>query len=48
MNEYDEAMDFFMGTIKSFIEKVIPDRKIILVGHSFGGFLSAHLFARYP
>ncbi|CAD8086389.1 unnamed protein product [Paramecium sonneborni] len=48
MESYKDAIEFFMGTISKFIENVIKDKKIILIGHSFGGFLAAHLFTRNP
>lgn len=48
MESYEDAIEFFMGTISKFIENVIKEEKIILIGHSFGGFLAAHLFTRMP
>ncbi|CAD8175783.1 unnamed protein product [Paramecium pentaurelia] len=48
MESYEDAIEFFMGTISKFIENINREQKIILIGHSFGGFLAAHLFTRMP
>lgn len=48
MNNFDEALSFFLGTISKFIMEITSNRKVILVGHSFGGFIAAHLVVRFP
>ncbi|CAD8191367.1 unnamed protein product [Paramecium octaurelia] len=48
MDSFEEAMDFFMGTISKLIMGLCPNQQVTLIGHSFGGFIAAHLLVRFP
>ncbi|CAD8126657.1 unnamed protein product [Paramecium sonneborni] len=45
---FEEAMEFFIGTISKLIMELYPQQKVTLIGHSFGGFVAAHLLVRFP
>ncbi|CAD8187809.1 unnamed protein product [Paramecium pentaurelia] len=48
MDSFEEAMEFFMGTISKLIMGLCPNQQVTLIGHSFGGFIAAHLLVRFP
>lgn len=48
LTNFDDTLDFFAETLISLVKQINNNQKIVLVGHSLGGFLAAHLVARYP
>lgn len=44
----DEIVSLYSKYIKSYIDKCIGKRKIMLIGHSFGGFLTIHFAHAFP
>lgn len=44
----DEIVDFYCEILQKYIKYNFPNNKVILMGHSFGGFLCIQFVSRFP
>jgi pimeloyl-ACP methyl ester carboxylesterase len=44
----EEIINYYCEILQKYISHYFPNKKIVLMGHSFGGFLCIQFASRYP